>query len=83
MGLFKRKTKVTLEMFIEHESNKAVGEKSEHLAELFATCKAKVRSSKEVAILSGFMPLLAMSLARLDENIQRGYASALDRKSVV
>lgn len=66
--------------FIEQESNKALGETSEHLADLFSACKAQVRSAKEVAMLSGFMPLLAMSLARLDRSIQRDYATAFGQK---
>jgi len=80
MGLFKRKTKVTPELFIERESSKALGEKAEYLVKLFSACKTRVLSPNEVVIFSGFMPLLAMSLARLDGNIQRGYTHAFGQK---
>jgi hypothetical protein len=33
-----------------------------------------------VLILSGFLPLLAMSLARLPQNVQRGYALSFTRR---
>lgn len=80
MALFRSKTKVSPETFIEQESNKAMGETSEHLEVLFSACKTQVRSAKEVAMLCGFMPLLAMSLARLNRSIQRDYAAAFGQK---
>jgi len=80
MALFRKTTQVRPETFIEQESAKALGETSEQLGGLFSACKVQVRSSKEVAMLSGFMPLLAMSLARLDAGIQRGYATAFGQK---
>ena len=80
MGLFKRKTKVTPDLFIDHESTKAVVDKAKYFEELFSACKARSFNPTEAAIFSCFLPLLAMSLADLDDNIQRGYAYEYSQK---
>ncbi len=75
MSFFKRKTRVTPEAFIAHQAEKSLTGKPDHLKELFSASKTEVLSDSELTIFAAFLPLLAMSLAHLDDNIQRGYAA--------
>jgi len=67
--------------FIEQTCSRAAGEQAQRLEALFAACTAQNLNVTEVLMLSGFMSLLAMSLARLHKDIQRGYTAAFARKA--
>ena len=75
MRLFKRKIRVKKEEFVGHQAEHAVVESSQNLRELFASSKVDIRSGLELSMFAAFLPLLAMSLADLDTDVQRGYVS--------
>ena len=74
-------TQTSPDSFIEQACSKAAGEQVQRLEELFADCTADSFNVTEVLMLSGFLSLLAMSLARLHKDIQRGYTVAFARKA--
>ena len=59
-------TQTSPDSFIEQACSKAAGEQVQHLEELFADCTADSFNVTEVLMLSGFLSLLAMSLAARD-----------------
>jgi len=75
MGLFKRKVRVTPEAFIVHEADKSVTKKPNDLKELFSATHTAIQNDMELIFFAAFMPLLAMSLANLKDNIKSGYVS--------
>ena len=80
MQLSEEKTETSTDTFVEEVCSKAAGEQAQRFEQLFTDCTALTLDANEMVMLSGFMPLLAMSLARLDKDIQRGYALAFSRK---
>jgi hypothetical protein len=76
-----QQTETDADTFIEQVCRRAAGEQAQRFEQLFADCTTQTLNVTEVVILSGFMPLLAMSLARLNTDIQRGYTLAFARKA--
>lgn len=76
MHLSENNTATTPDTFIQQTCSKAAGQQAQHFEQLFADCAAQPPDATEVVMLSGFMPLLAMSLAQLHKDVQRGYALA-------
>ena len=76
MHLSEQGTETSPDTFIQQTCSQAAGEQAQRFEQLFADCTAQTLDATEVVMLSGFMPLLAMSLAQLHKDIQRGYALA-------
>jgi hypothetical protein len=66
---------------IEQACTRAAGAQAQRLEQLFRDCNAQAPNITELVMLSGFIPLLAMSLTRLDKDIQRAYALAFANKA--
>jgi hypothetical protein len=73
------KTHSTPDHFIEQTCTKAAGEQARAYQQLFTGCAARPLDTSEVIMLSGFLPLLAMSLAQLHKDIQRDYTLAFSQ----
>jgi hypothetical protein len=75
-----QQTEITADRFIQQACGRAAGEQAQQFEQLFADCTPLALNATEVVMLSGFLPLLAMSLARLHKDIQRRYALAFAQK---
>ena len=75
MALFKKKIRVTRETFIADQAEESLTRGTEDLESILAASRAQLASKRELAMFSAFMPLLAMTLAGLHEDIQRGYVA--------
>jgi hypothetical protein len=71
--LVKDNTESGVASVIEKTCNRAAGEQAQRFEQLFADCSAQKPDTTEAMMLSGFVPLLGMSLARLPQDLQRGY----------
>ena len=75
-----QQTEITADTFIQQACGRAAGEQAQQFEQLFADCTPLALNATEVVMLSGFVPLLAMSLAQLHKDIQRRYALAFAQK---
>lgn len=80
MDLSEDKSETNPDNFVEQACSKAAGEQAQRFEQLFADCTPLALNATEVVMLSGFVPLLAMSLAQLHKDIQRRYALAFAQK---
>ena len=79
MGFFKKKVRIKSEAFIADRAHDAVTQKLSDLRELIEASKTAISDELELTIFAASIPILAMSLARLDGNIVRGYTTQIDR----
>ncbi len=81
MPLSGQETDTNPDTFIEQVCSRAAGEQAQRIEQLFADCTEQTLNVTEALMLSGFIPLLAMSLAKLHKDIQRAYALAFAEKA--
>jgi len=80
MHASEEKPEISPDTFIQETCGRAAGEQAHRFEQLFADCTAQALDTTEVVMLSGFVPLLAMSLAQLHKDIQRRYALSFAQK---
>jgi hypothetical protein len=80
MPISGQQTDVQPDAFITQVCGRAAGEQAQRFEQVFTDCGPAPPDATEVVMLSGFMPLLAMSLVQLHKDIQRNYALAFAKQ---